>query len=439
MFWLRAAFFITVCSVTTFAPVAEETHAEVPLRKETTAAPAERLGRETAAFEPPASVPIELAPATDARPEPIPAQTWSSVEAEVRWFESLEREPFKLADWTAERNVAALARTKTEAELLAELKVARPLFSEYPELLGALYLQDPVRGRARILEHLKARPENPEEGLRAWSPAMSSLRWWKRQPFDEELLDAIACVIATDPGSWFYYGYLTESAKRRRQPNDVAEVVRRLPPAEAKTLQHYAWMMEQSASDISADLRSMGVPFEGLIGPELRVHVDAIDFWTPMERLRRGFEVFPSLWWSNFAEPGDLTTKYDYLWRAATALAPRTLRGVRLGLLRATDDRPLKLVLDVRGKRWWVAISSEHTDEAAATALIDRAVASREPARFHVINVVRGDHFGLVFGTLDGIKRMVARYRLDEPDFNLLTPRTPVDPNACPLPKAPER
>jgi hypothetical protein len=45
----------------------------------------------------------------------------------------------------------------------------------------------------------------------------------------------------------------------------------------------------------------------------------------------------------------------------------------------------------------------------------------------------------LAFGTLDGINRTVARYRLDEPDFNLLPPRTPVDLNACPLPKAPER
>jgi hypothetical protein len=383
-------------------------------------------------FEPPSTAAIVRAPATSAVVEAVPAAIWPEVEAETRWYFAPATERFRPEDFSDDFSEAAeLAETHTEAELVELLRKARPLFSEYSILLGALYLQNPERGRARILEHLLARSEDTTQALAAWSPAMSSLNWWAPEPFDTGILDAVACVLAMDPGSWFNHAYLARSAKRRRQPQDVAEVIARLPTAVASTLRHYVWLMDRSTADIEADLRSLGVAVEREVWPGLRAYVDRIDHWTPMDRFRKGIELFSELWWS---EPGDSVnpvTAYEHIWKSASDLAPITLRDTRFGYLRATSQVPAKLVLEVRGKAWWITVPDDRVDEDASTALLNRAVPATSRARFQIAKLVRGGHLGLFFGAPEGLEPLVARYRLDEPYFNLATPRAPVNQGAC--------
>lgn len=392
----------------------------------------EPMARSSQIFEPPSKAAIERAPATPAVVEEVPAAQWPEVEAETQWFFASATEPFRPEDHGDDfAEAAELAKAHTEAELVEMLRTARPLFSEYPILLGALYLQNPERGRARILEHLLARSEDPTQALSAWSPAMSSLNWWAPEPFDSELLDAVACILAMDPGSWFNHAYLARSAKRRRQPQDIAEVIARLPPAVAMTLRHYVWIMDRTAADIEADLRSLGVAMEREVWPALRAYVDRIDHWTPMDRFRMGIELFPELWWSTFGDSFEPLKVYEHIWKSASSLAPITLRDARLGYLRARSETPAKLVLEHAGKAWWITVPEDRIDEDASTTLLNRAVAAKSPARFQIAKLVRGGHLGLFFGAPEGLEPLVARYRLDEPYFNLMTPRAPVDQRAC--------
>ncbi|HRE87934.1 MAG TPA: hypothetical protein PK095_02235 [Myxococcota bacterium] len=252
-------------------------------------------------------------------------------------------------------------------------------------------------------------------------PEVEAKTWWY----------AVACVLAMDPGSWFNHAYLARSAKRRRQPQDVAEVIARLPPAVATTLRHYVWLMDRTTADIEAELRSLGVAMEREVWPGLRAYVDRIDHWTPMDRFRKGVDIFSELWWSDPGDSVNPVTAYEHIWRSASDLAPITLRDARLGFLRARSLVPAKLILEVRGKAWWITVPDDRVDEDASTALLNRAVAAKSRARFQIAKLVRGGQLGLFFGAPEGLEPLVARYRLDEPYFNLATPRAPVDQRAC--------
>lgn len=397
----------------------------------------EPISRTGQTFEPPSKAAIARAPTTSAVVEEVPAALWPEVDAETQWFFASATDPFRPEDYGDDfAEAAELAQAHSEGELVELLRTARPLFSAFPILLGALYLQNPERGRARILEHLLARSEDPTQALSAWSPAMSSLNWWAPEPFDAGVLDAVACILAMDPGSWFNHAYLARSAKRRRQPQDVAEVLARLTPAVAMTLRHYVWLMDRTTADIEADLRSLGVAMEREVWPGLRAYVDRIDDWTPMDRFRKGIDLFPELLWSTFGDSTNPLTAYKHIWKSASSLAPITLRDARLGYLRASSETPAKLVLELEGKAWWITVPDDRIDDDASTALLNRAVAARSPARFQIAKLVRGGHLGLFFGAPEGLEPLVARYRLDEPYFNLVTPRAPVDQRAC-RPSAP--
>lgn len=394
------------------SPAAAADPAAVALDLASARALVARFGAPTQPFLPP--------PPAVAAVEPLSRKVFLDLEDRVRWMGGSWDDGFAPPTEPDPYDPATLAATKTEEELVAMLAEVRPMFHEYPRLLAALALEDPTRGRQRILEHLRVHAADPSDNLRAWSPAMSSLTWIDPAPLDHAMLDAIACVIVQDPGHWFHYAYLAQAARARGRPEELDEVAKRLPEPLATTLRHYAWLMTRTAADLEADLKALGVPLEAPITPEVRAYVDGSSHWTPMDRLRDDVEIYGEVYLPGGDDPTALPDVYDWLWRGATSVAPVTTRDARFGVVWPEADEPVTLVLERGDQRWLARVSPRVADPGAATALFDQLVPAGQTARFQVAVAVRSERTGLMFGDPEGIPVLAALYRLDEPSFNLM-------------------